>query len=137
MRKKYIKLQKLVKKGTLLPSHLEEHRDCDAIIADLLCWKNIALDNAKEWTADVNGPFKEFDCTGRCVIPRFTGKEYYKLLNYIIVTLLDTDRLEFIIYKNKVTIIITTKDTAQTLSAPTLALAVCGLFLERLKNEKT
>lgn len=134
MRKKFIKLQKLIKSKALSANHIEEHRDCDAAIAELLGWKNIEMDSMKEWTADVPPLFKDFECIGRCVIPKFTTLDYYKVLSFLNTTMKEDDRIEFVINKNKITAIMVSKHNTVTVTAPTIALAICKLLVEKEKK---
>jgi hypothetical protein len=135
VKNKFSKLQKLLKNKKLDTSHIEEHRDCDATIAILLGFEEVEQDNDKEWVADIPAEFKDFDCLGRCVVPRFTTTDGLKLFNYMIKSKMIKQPVVGVVYNstnNKFTASVwDIKGEVESLvvDASTAALAICKLFI--------
>ena len=142
MKKRFVKLQKLFKNGTLHGKHIEADRDSDAIIAQVLGWSDLTCDLDREWVCDI--PVKEYECLGRCVVPKFTTSgDGLKLLNHLKTKKIfkEDDRIEITYHDsvyNGVLIISHTVMKKGVLPpseryieyAPTLPLLFCKLFID-------
>lgn len=140
MKNKFSKLQKLLKNKKLDPTHIEEHRDCDATIAILLGFTDVEQDPDKEWTADVPSSFKEFDCVGRCVVPKFTGVDGLKLYNYILKKEMFIEPVLSVTYNRKTgtytAMLYDTEANLKEIEGTTFSLAVCRLLVLMLTDTK-
>lgn len=93
MKRTYLKLIKNYKAGNLTQNNIKISRDCDALIASLLGWEDIELDNSKEWIGDAPLGYMHFNCLGRCVIPRFTGEHGQQLYEFMLDTIIPEDSI--------------------------------------------
>lgn len=135
MKNKFTKLQKLLKNKKLDTSHIEEHRDCDATIAILLGFEDVEQDTDKEWVADIPPAFKEFDCIGRCVVPRFTTTDGLKLFNFMIKSQMIPQPVVGLTFNSKTNLFTASiwdygdKPELLAVEAATCSLAICKLFI--------
>jgi hypothetical protein len=91
MKRTYLKLLKNYTSGNLTQNSIQRSRDCDALIASLIGWDDIELDNNKEWIGDAPQGLMYFNCLGRCIIPRFTGEHGQQLFEFMLDTLIPKD----------------------------------------------